>query len=229
MGLTNEQMQQQEAAAFGLPLRPQTLDVSNMTHEQVEALRGVLFQYDARNAAMQREFDLNKPPTPPYRYQEYPRMLYLGRETAIVKDEFELEQYLAHGWSKEPQEAPMLNLGGDLPPSMMAEVAAIDAEARKPSREDLERQIAVLRAENDALKAPSSSFFKERCRFDSEAKCAWKILWAAYRSWVTAEGERHTLDTHQFALRLLELGCTRTRFTGGTRAWQGIALLEGLE
>jgi hypothetical protein len=73
--LTNGQKQQQEAAAYGLPLRPQTLDVSHMTHEQIEALRGVLFQHDAQNAAMTREFDLNKPPTPPYRYQEYPRLL----------------------------------------------------------------------------------------------------------------------------------------------------------
>ena len=150
--LTPEQMQQQEAAAYGLPQRPQSIDVSNMTHEQIEALRGVLFQHDARNAAMQREFDLNKPPTPPYRYQEFPRMLYLGRQTAIVKDAFELEQYLEQGWSKEPLEAPMLNLGGDLPPAMMAEVQRIDAEARRSAQSELEKQIEVLKAENETLR-----------------------------------------------------------------------------
>ena len=227
--LTEEQKRIQQTAAFGLPLRRQTLDVSNMTHEQIEALRGLLFQYDAQNAAMTREFDLNKPPTPPYRYQEYPRMLYRGAKYTIVQDGVELEHHLSQGWSKTPTSAENVevNLGGELSPAMMAEIKAIDTELRQPSREDLERQSAKLRAENEALKMdPTPEFFAKYCRFDPEAKCSWKTLWAEYRSWVTAAGERHPLDTHQFASRLLELGCTRTRFTGGTRAWQGIALLE---
>ena len=152
--LTNQQIQQQEAAAFGLPLRGQSIDVSGMTHEQIEALRGVLFQHDAQNAAMQREFDLNKPPTPPYRYQEYPRMLYRGDEVHIVADSYALEEAMANGWSKDPPltGTVKLNLGGELSPAMMAEVQRVDAEARKPSHADLERQIAELQAQNAELK-----------------------------------------------------------------------------
>ena len=66
--LTNEQKQQQEAAAYGLPLQQrQPLNLDNLTHEQIEAIRGVVFKHDAQNAAMTREFDLNKPPTPRFR------------------------------------------------------------------------------------------------------------------------------------------------------------------
>jgi hypothetical protein len=131
--LTNEQKQKQEAAAFGLPLRPQSLDVSNMTHEQIEALRGVLFRHDARNAAMTREFDLNKPPPPPYRYQEYPRMLYRDGKTAVVQNDGELLDMLSHGWSKTPPaaESVELHLGGELSAEMRAEAAAIDAQLRQ--------------------------------------------------------------------------------------------------
>ena len=150
--LTNQQIQQQEAAAYGLPLRGQTIDVSGMTHEQIEALRGVLFQHDAANAAMTREFDLNKPPTPPYRYQEFPRMLYRGDQVHIVPDAYALEEALAQGWDLRPQGTPQLNLGGDLTPAQMVEVQRVDAEARKPSHADLERQIEQLRAENAELK-----------------------------------------------------------------------------
>jgi len=42
---------------------------------------------------MLREFDLNKPPTQPYRYQEYPRMLYRDGKTVVVKDDIETRQY----------------------------------------------------------------------------------------------------------------------------------------
>jgi hypothetical protein len=83
MSITNEQKRIQEAAAYGLPQR-QTIDVSDLSHEQIEVLRGVLFQHDAQNAAMTREFDLNKPSTPPYRYQEFPRLLYRSKEHKIA-------------------------------------------------------------------------------------------------------------------------------------------------
>jgi hypothetical protein len=149
MNLTKEQIHQQQAAVYGLP--PQTIDVSHMSHEQIEALRAVLFQHDAQNAAMAREFDLNKPPTPPYRYQEFPRMLYRDGRTFIVKDQRELEEQCGLGWSKTPPATMEVNLGGELPAAIMVEVAAIDAEARKPSHQDLIEEVEKLRAENAAL------------------------------------------------------------------------------
>ena len=101
---------------------------------------------------MTREFDLNKPPTPPYRYQEYPRLVYRGTKTAAAADEFDLENLLTSGWSLTPPENLEVNLGGELSPAMLAEVQVIDTEARKPARQDLEQQLARLKAENEALR-----------------------------------------------------------------------------
>jgi hypothetical protein len=135
--LTNEQNRIQQTAAFGLPLRQQSIDVSNMTLEQIEALRGVLFQHDARNAAMTREFDLNNPPKVPYRYQEYPRMLYRGDKTVIVKDDGECAAFLANGWSKDPAAAIEVNIAPELDSQSVAEIAAINARLRVSLREKI--------------------------------------------------------------------------------------------
>jgi hypothetical protein len=75
---------------------------------------------------MTREFDLNKPPTQPYRYQEYPRLLYRQGKTAVVQNDDQLQDMLAHGWSKTPPDNMEVNLGGELSPEMRAEAAAID-------------------------------------------------------------------------------------------------------
>ena len=153
--ITEEQKRIQEAAAYGLPQNAGL--PANYTHEQIEFLRGLIFQHDAQNAAMTREFDLNKPPTPPYRYQEYPRLVYQGTKTAPAADEFDLENLLTSGWSLTPPENLEVNLGGELSPAMLAEVQAVDIEARrqaenKPGYRDLERELAKLQAENEALK-----------------------------------------------------------------------------
>ena len=151
MNLTEEQKQIQQTAVYGLPQR-QSIDVSGMSHEQIEALRGVLFQHDAQHAAMTREFDLNKPPTPPYRYQEFPRLVYRDSKTALANNADELEELLARDWSITSPAVMEVNLGDELSPAMQAEVNAIDREARKPSQQELERQLASLKAENEALK-----------------------------------------------------------------------------
>jgi len=136
----------------------------NLTHEQIEGMRRFVQSYDAQNAAITREFDLNKPPTPPYKYQEYPRMLYRGTQTSIVHDDDECELMLSQNWSKTPSQAGTvnLNLGGDLTPAMRAEAQAIDARLREPSRNDMEREMEKLRAENAELKRqhpPDSTTF----------------------------------------------------------------------
>jgi hypothetical protein len=182
--LTNEQKRIQETAAYGLPQQRQTLDVSGMTHEQIEALRGVLFQHDAANAAMTREFDLNKPPTPPYRYQEYPRMLYRDTETAIVRNQMELEQSLASGWSKTPAASMEVNLGGELSPAMRAEAQAIDARLRAPSREDLlQQEIELLRAENEALKTAAETSHDDPAEEEKRRKRSADAANAARARW----------------------------------------------
>jgi hypothetical protein len=59
--LTEEQKRIQETAVYGLPQQQRPLGLNNLTHEQIELLRGVLFQHDAQNAAMTRERDARKP------------------------------------------------------------------------------------------------------------------------------------------------------------------------
>ena len=151
MSLSDEQKQVQQRAAYGLP-QSQSIDVSGMSHEQIEALRSVLFQHDAQHAAMTREFDLNKPPVPPYRYQEFPRLVYRDTKTALANNADELEELLARDWSITSPAVMEVNLGDELSPAIMAEVNALDREARKPSRDELERQLEKLKAENEALK-----------------------------------------------------------------------------
>src|SRR5215472_18103758 len=127
--ITNEQRRFQQMAAYDLPRE----SPGNYTHEQIEGMRRFVQSYDAQNAAIRQEFDLNKPPTPPYRYQEYPRMLYRGAQTAIVQDDVELEIMLAENWSKDPPPPGTLelNLGGELTPAMRAEAKGLDKIARE--------------------------------------------------------------------------------------------------
>src|SRR5215472_6991326 len=155
-GITDEQKRQQDAAAYGLP--HQAIDPSKFTHEQIEAFREVVFQRDAANAAMTREFDLNRPPTPPYRYQEFPRMLYLGSATKIVKNASERDKSLAAGWTLDPQQAVEVAPAPALEPAVAAEAAAMDAKL-KPERHDFTpAQIEMLRkmiAEHDDRAKPT--------------------------------------------------------------------------
>lgn len=49
------------------------------------------------------EFDLNNPPIlEPYRFQEFPKMLYRDDKNIVVKDSEEEKAYLAKGWSPKP-------------------------------------------------------------------------------------------------------------------------------
>ena len=148
--LTDEQKQIQDRAAYGLPQQAPSLDVGAMTHEKIEWLRGLIFQHDAQNAAMTREFDLNKPPTPPYRHQEFPRLLYRDGKTMAATTKAALEEMLKSGWSMDPPPTMEVNLGGELTAEMKAEAAAIDAQLHQPSVKDLMAEIEALKARLDS-------------------------------------------------------------------------------
>jgi len=151
--LTEQQKRQQEAAAFGLPQAD--IDPSKFTHEQIEAFREVVFARDAANAAMTREFDLNKPPTPPYRYQEFPRMLYRKDKTVIVKNAAEQAKLLTQGWNLQPVWDVAVP-GAGIDAAAAAEAAAIDAQLN-PKREFADEDIERLRelvAAHDAKHRP---------------------------------------------------------------------------
>ena len=72
------------------------------TAEEIANMRTIVAQHDKQEI---REFDLNNPPTKPYKFQEFPKAVYHpdGRIAAVKNPEDETEA-LDAGWS--------LNLGG---------------------------------------------------------------------------------------------------------------------
>jgi hypothetical protein len=162
--LTEEQKQIQERAVYGLPL--QGPNSGPMTHEQAEFLRNLLVQHDAQNAAQVREFDLNKPPTPPYRYQEYPRLVYRDGKTQLVEDPVDLQRLLADGWSIKPPKHMEQKLGGELSPQDMAEVQRIDAKLHEADAvTELKHEVEELRQQlKDTLAARPAATTPRRVR-----------------------------------------------------------------
>ena len=142
--LTKEQIRQAEAAIYGVPTQPPPMTPTNpqhMTAEQAELLRHMLQQYDSQHNHV-NSFDLNNPPRAmtlapgapagPYRFQEYPRMIYdhVKRTTLIVQNREQLDLWLARGYSTEPYPAePPEEM--ELDAETAAEAAAIDAQLRK--------------------------------------------------------------------------------------------------
>jgi hypothetical protein len=169
--ITEEQKRIQEAAAYGLPQNAGL--PANYTHEQIEFLRGLIFQHDAQNAAMTREFDLNKPPTPPYRYQEFPRLVYRAGDMAVVKDKNQLSNMLSHGYSITPSANMEVSIEPELDSQSAAEAQAIDARLRQPSVADLLQKIAALEARLETAPEPT-----EKQQRSQRASRAAKKRWA---------------------------------------------------
>lgn len=105
-----------------------------LTHQEIERLRQIVIDHDKKNFGGMKEFDLNNPPQEPYRYQEFPRLLYRHGtdKTKVVRDQEQLEAALADGWSMDAvaieYKEPKLNKAD------AAEARAIDRELRKPKK-----------------------------------------------------------------------------------------------
>jgi len=104
-----------------------------LSYAEIERMRTILAQHDNRQAT--QEFDLNHPPRENYMHQEFPKCIYnhdLGTNR-VVKNQRELDHFLASGWSKspmpdaQPEEEPELTADE----SEAAEIAAIDAQLVK--------------------------------------------------------------------------------------------------
>jgi hypothetical protein len=100
--LTEKEQKEAMAAVYGLGdlMSPEAL-----TYEDRVRMRRLLDQMDQKDAVgSTKEFDLNKPPTPPYQYREFPFLLYhhTQRQTKPAKNQEERERMLASGWSEEP-------------------------------------------------------------------------------------------------------------------------------
>lgn len=144
--LTQQQIHEAESAIYGLPQNaPPSFDIQSMTPEQIEFLRTVLAQHDSQRNQV-NEFDLNKPPVKPYRYQEFPRMIYHHekREYLIVQNADQLQLWLGRGYRLEPYVAEVDNSPA-LDMATVAETRALDAQARRPREEAIGGELQAAR------------------------------------------------------------------------------------
>jgi hypothetical protein len=132
--LTKEQRREAEAAIYGLPTKQM---IDQLTPEEIERMRQIVAQHDQQNQGGIKEFDLNNPKLPPYRHQEYPKMVYdhEGRRTFSVRNrEHEKEAldagYRLDAFPPEPEE-PEVRLSA----AELREIEQLDKQARKPRRQ----------------------------------------------------------------------------------------------
>jgi len=109
--LTDQQRHEAMEAIYGLaqkddtPMFPNTdTDSTTFSYEDRVRLRRVLDQLDQKEAGGTKEFDLNKPPVPPYIYREYPILLYNHStgQNRPARTYDERQRMLAEGWSENP-------------------------------------------------------------------------------------------------------------------------------
>lgn len=79
---------------------PPTTD--ELTFEDRVKMRRMLDALDQKEAGGMKEFDLNKPPSKPYIYSEYPFLMYQDGKTRAARNREEREQMLASGWREDP-------------------------------------------------------------------------------------------------------------------------------
>jgi hypothetical protein len=133
--LTDAQKRAAEAAIYGLPTDLHSMNISPLSHDEIERMRQIVMQHDSEGKRTMNEFDLNNPPKTPYRHQEFPRIVYdhVGRKTLKVRNQAELENAIGAGYELEafmPEVAePELSV------AERAEVARLDREARRPKKE----------------------------------------------------------------------------------------------
>src|SRR5262245_21246077 len=98
--LTPQQEREATAAIYGLDARS-AMSPTDFSYEERVRLRQLLDTLDQKDAAGRKEFDLAKPPVPPYVYREYPFILYnhQTRKSQPAHNYEEKEQMLANGWS----------------------------------------------------------------------------------------------------------------------------------
>lgn len=103
---------------------------SQLTAGEIDRMREIVLAHDKNQPAANREFDLAKPPVVPYRYQEFPRMVYhhAKRLTKTVTNSDHLEDALAAGWSKQPFPVEVLDAAPELDADAVAEAATEAAE-----------------------------------------------------------------------------------------------------
>lgn len=102
--LTEKQQREAQQAIYGLEERAPAMTPDTLTYEERVKMRRYLDQLDQKEAAGIKDFDLNKPPTAPYVYREFPRLMYHHdrREARPAANQMEKDRMLAEGWAIEP-------------------------------------------------------------------------------------------------------------------------------
>lgn len=132
--LTPTQQREAMEAIYGGNVTP-AADQTDLSFEEVERLRRILDRYDKAQPT-RKEFDLAKPPVPPYQFKAFPFLMYNHStgKTQAAKSELEKTALIAEGWSVEPfpAEAPA-------PPQLTAqetaEAARVDTLLKMPPEE----------------------------------------------------------------------------------------------
>jgi hypothetical protein len=133
--LTEKQQKEAMRSIYGLNER-ETMSPTNtdLTYEERVKLRRMLDNLDQKEAGGTKEFDLNKPPVPPYVYREFPYLMYNHetKSTRPARNHEEREHMLAEGWSTEPfpVESPEIELTA----AERAEAEEIDKKLVKKRR-----------------------------------------------------------------------------------------------
>jgi hypothetical protein len=144
-GLTKEQKRQAEAAIYGVPADI-AMSPSQLTPEEIERMRAIVAQHD--RGANQNEFDLNAPKQKPYRYEEFPRLMYnhATRAHRPARNQAELDAALEAGWSKEPFPADDAEAGEPELDATNAAAAAATEKRLEEARAEAARKKAAAAA-----------------------------------------------------------------------------------
>ena len=144
--LTEKEQREAVKVVYGLaeklPMTPTTdlSDMSDLSYEQRVRLRQLLDDQDRKNSGL-KEFDLNKPPVPPYQMREFPFLMYhhATGKTRAARNADEREFLISEGWSLNPKrEEPIIELTPEperdeqgLTAADRAEIEIVDKQLKK--------------------------------------------------------------------------------------------------
>jgi hypothetical protein len=131
-----------------------TMNETALSYEERIKLRRLLDQLDQKEAGGMKEFDLAKPPVPPYQFREYPYVMYnhQTRQAKAARNHEEREQMQSAGWRDQPftAEGQQVELTGQ----EIEESQLID-RLLKMSKEERESLLAAARGETPAPETKS--------------------------------------------------------------------------
>jgi hypothetical protein len=129
--LTEKQQHEAMEAIYGLGQK-ETMSPTELTYEERIKMRRLLDSLDQKEAGGHKEFDLNKPPVPPYVYREYPKTMYRhDTKTSRPAHNFaECQQMMEAGWTVDPV-APYAVPEVELTPEERDEAAGVDRQLKK--------------------------------------------------------------------------------------------------